>query len=97
MNEETYTYQDYLEMWEDYHGDSSHGDFIYYHYGKQKTKRLAQMTRSQFIHARTEVDRLGPIIDQLQIRPDYGDNKKLDEQVDALMAESFDHELALFF
>lgn len=94
---ETYTYQNYLDLWGNHYGDESHGDFTYYHYGREMTKRLSKMTETQFIHARNEVDRLGPIIDELQKRPEYGESVKLDIQVDALLKESFNHELALFY
>ncbi len=97
MMTETYTYQDYLETWDDHHGEENQGEFFYWNQGIRRSKRLSRMTETQFNHAIAEVDRLGSIIDELQKRPDYGENAELDNKVDALLSESFTYELALFY
>lgn len=78
-------YQDYLDTWDDQYGDSDYGDFTYYHYGQQRTKRLPKMTEAQFTHAQAEFDRLSAIIFKLQRRrPDYGDNDELDKMIELM-------------
>lgn len=94
---ETYTYQDYLSIWEDHHGEANQGEFFYWNHGVRRSKQLSKMSETQFSHAVADVDRLGSIIDGLQKRSDYGNNTELDDKVDALLSESFTHELALFY
>lgn len=92
-----YTYNQYLEQWDDHFGNAEQGKFIYWQLGQKLYKWLPKMNKNAFKGTITKFDELSPKIDALQKREDYGSNEELDNEVDELLKESFECELPLFF
>lgn len=92
-----YTYNQYLEQWDDHFGNEERGKFIYWQLGQKLYKSLPKMNEKTFTQTLAKFDELSPQIDILQGRDDYGSNETLDNRVDNLLKESFECELPLFF
>jgi hypothetical protein len=94
---DNYTYDQYLEQWDDHFGNACQGEFWYWNKGRRYTIVLPKMDRVTFQATLEKYDSLALKIDAFQKQPDYGDNPALDRKVDNLLAESFKCELPLFF
>lgn len=92
-----YSYDQYLEQWDDNFGDSDCGDFVYWQYGQRKIKILPKMSKVEFQQTLNDFDVFALEIDGLQKRHDYVTNDEIGQRVDVLMGESFQCELPLFF
>lgn len=92
-----YSYDQYLEQWDDHFGNDTCGEFVYWQHGIRKSKTFSKMTEKQFRETLIQFDKLSPEIDILQRRDDYSTNDEIGYLVDSLLAESFKCELPLFF
>jgi len=90
---DNYTYQEYLDVWEEHFGDETTGEITSWHSGVSRQNIVHRLSRRQFQQSLAIVGRNGRWIDKELKKP----FEEQDGQwVDKLFAESFPHELRLF-
>lgn len=84
-----YTYEDYLQAWEDQFGEETDNVlYRYYHYGKPVSCTLTRLTEEEFNEHKTVYDKADAMFDAAYAACN-------DEALEAALDKSFPHEVAM--